>query len=279
MRFRSFIADRMRRLLRDHEWRNRLCIARTILFSKLLRRGMRYYGGDQSHVSANTVRSNARRVLHDPTLPPHPRARFFWGVDLDQSGRKSDLLIVPALQSVPGLKARIADTRVLSVGPRTEGELFNLFSHGFRRRNIVGLDLFSYSPWIKLGDMHAMPFEDDSFDLILLGWCLAYSDNKTLAAREAMRVLKPGGTICVGVSYSPKGPEEVARERGYSIGSGERLEGLKQTVYLFGPFARKIAVRFGHDIADRSRPGQIIAVFTVEEKNPDRIAAPLPAKA
>ncbi len=42
-----------------------------------------------------------------------------------------------------------------------------MVSHGL---NIRGLDLFSCSPRIDVGDMHDMRYADNSFDVIFLGW-------------------------------------------------------------------------------------------------------------
>src|SRR5688572_20896498 len=53
-----------------------------------------------------------------------------------------------------------AESRILVIGPRNENDLYSLVGLGFKLQNIVGLDLISYSPWIRLGDMHAIPFPD-----------------------------------------------------------------------------------------------------------------------
>jgi len=45
------------------------------------------------------------------------------------------------------------------------------------------------------GDMHALPFEDGSFDTVLLLHALTYSETPGQAIAEAARVLKPGGRL------------------------------------------------------------------------------------
>ncbi len=87
---------------------------------------------------------------------------------------------------------------ILSIGPRTEGEILNLMGLGFR--NVRGLDLISYSPWIELGDMHALPYKDNEFSVVIMGWVLAYSSNRNKAALEAVRVVRDGGIIAVGAA-------------------------------------------------------------------------------
>jgi len=61
------------------------------------------------------------------------------------------------------------------------------------RKNIRGLDLISYSPWVDLGDMHAMPYEDDTWDITLVSMVLTYSENPRKVVDEVVRVTKSGG--------------------------------------------------------------------------------------
>ncbi|MDB6164091.1 MAG: metalloregulator ArsR/SmtB family transcription factor [Xanthomonadaceae bacterium] len=48
---------------------------------------------------------------------------------------------------------------------------------------------------VREGDMHALPFDDDSFDLVVLMHALTYAAKPALAVSEAARVLKPGGRL------------------------------------------------------------------------------------
>ncbi len=45
------------------------------------------------------------------------------------------------------------------------------------------------------GDMHALEFDDASFDLVLMMHALTYSEQPQLALQEAVRVLRPGGRL------------------------------------------------------------------------------------
>ncbi|MDO5504739.1 MAG: metalloregulator ArsR/SmtB family transcription factor [Pseudoxanthomonas suwonensis] len=45
------------------------------------------------------------------------------------------------------------------------------------------------------GDMHALPFEDAAFDLVVLMHALTYADKPAQAVAEAARVLRPGGRL------------------------------------------------------------------------------------
>ena len=45
------------------------------------------------------------------------------------------------------------------------------------------------------GDMHALPFDDAHFDLVVLMHALTYADDPAKAVAEAARVLRPGGRL------------------------------------------------------------------------------------
>jgi DNA-binding transcriptional ArsR family regulator/protein-L-isoaspartate O-methyltransferase len=48
---------------------------------------------------------------------------------------------------------------------------------------------------VREGDMHALPFADDHFDLVVLMHALTYSTQPAVAVTEAARVLRPGGRL------------------------------------------------------------------------------------
>jgi SAM-dependent methyltransferase len=162
-------------------------------------------------VSTHTIRHNIRGMA-------------------ELSAPRSHVLIRP-LMSVDAVKRHVADLKILSIGPRTEGEIFNLVGYGFRRKNIVGLDLVSYSPYIKVGNMHQMPFDDHSFDVVICGWVLGYSDDKPQAVREILRVVKPGGTVAVGVAFSTL--DDLEHRTGGLPGSAQQVDDLATMEELF----------------------------------------------
>ncbi len=95
-----------------------------------------------------------------------------------------------------------SDARVLIVGPRTEDDLFLAKSLGMR--NVRGLDLFSYSEMIDLGDMHATNYPAGSFDAVVLGWVISYSTAPERLVEECKRILKPGGYLAFGIESNPE---------------------------------------------------------------------------
>jgi len=112
-------------------------------------------------------------------------------------GGRMDLVLYP----LAALMANRPDAKVLIVGPRTEDDIFLSKALGFP--DTRGLDLLTYSPHIDLGDMHSMPYADEQFDAVVLGWVVCYSSDAAKALSEALRVLKKGGLLSIGWEWLP----------------------------------------------------------------------------
>ncbi|MBR1814581.1 MAG: class I SAM-dependent methyltransferase [Lachnospiraceae bacterium] len=68
----------------------------------------------------------------------------------------------------------------------------DMMSHAKTRAEVMGISNVSFAQ----GDVGALPFADESFDIVLsLNGFHAFPD-KNAAFRETYRVLKPGGTFC-----------------------------------------------------------------------------------
>lgn len=153
------------------------------------------------------------------------------------------LTLINALMSCDWISTQRRNLEVLTVGPRTEAEWFFLMGAGFDEKKIRGLDLVSYSPFVKLGDMHDMPFDDNSFDVIMLGWVLAYSNDNEKAVKEVLRVARPGAYVAIGCEYSPLSKDEIEKDLvekvGTGIGNTTRFSSTKDIHRLFeGHFDR-----------------------------------------
>ncbi len=172
---------------------------------------------------------------------------------------RPSILIMP-LRSIDAVAENLKKLKVLSVGPRTEAEIYTLVACGFEPDNIRGLDLISYSDFVDAGDMHAMPYEDDSFDVIVLGWVLAYSNDQKKAAAEVLRVLRPGGVVAVGCEYTNLSNEEL-RAQDADVAEAPKFKTTQQILTLFEPAVDEIYFR--HDIAPsrREKPGSLMTIF------------------
>lgn len=159
--------------------RNYYCWARY----QFLKKNMRTAPSPTSAVGEHTVDHNL--------IALESRAGF------GMANRMSLLLypIAAALRNRP-------DARVLIVGPRTEDDIFWAKSLGLR--NVRGLDLFSYSDMIDVGDMHSTDYPSGHFDAVILGWVVSYSVEPARLIAECKRIAKPGGYIGFGIESNPE---------------------------------------------------------------------------
>lgn len=110
-------------------------------------------------------------------LDPAPDARIL----LSGCGTGLDLKYLPSETQITALDAVPAMVRRAEARART-----------------LGLSIDAH-----VGDAHALPFEDDSFDVVLLHLLLSVlPDPETLLA-EAARVLAPGGRISIYDKFLP----------------------------------------------------------------------------
>jgi SAM-dependent methyltransferase len=171
--------------------------------------------------------------------------------------RRSNLLLYP-LSAIHVSKS----SPVLSIGPRSEGEILNFKGLGYR--NVRGLDLISYSPWIDLGDMHVMPYADNQFGIVVMGWVLAYSDNRVKAAREAIRVTRPGGVIAIGWEYRAESAEALSKKVGYELCDEERVESVAEILELFDGNVDRVFFR--QDLPDGPcEKWELLVIFSVKK--------------
>ena len=155
-------------------------------------------------------------------------------------------------------------TPILCIGPRAEGEL--LYLKGFGFKNIRGFDLISYSPWVDLGDMHQMPYEDSSYGVLIMGWVIAYSDNRTKAANEAIRIVKNGGRIAVGVEFYTESKDKLDERLGYEFCNKDQMNCVQDILDIFGNHVDRI--EFTQDVPDEYPEDykcNMLVIFTVKK--------------
>jgi SAM-dependent methyltransferase len=81
---------------------------------------------------------------------------------------------------------------------------------GAARARLSGTDSVS----LVRGDMHALPFADERFELVLLFNVLAYANDPARALDEAQRVIKPGGELVV-VTLHKHDSMDIAAQYGH----------------------------------------------------------------
>lgn len=170
----------------------------------------------------------------------------------------SQRLIWPLVMLDPFYTDR-ASMRVLSVGPRTEGELFKLMAAGFSPDKIDAIDIVSNSPLIEVGDMHDIKKPDNTYDAIIAGWLLPYSREPKRALAEMCRVLKSGGVIAIGLTREPE--DSAEHQKLIAQGSATYLS-INQIMADF-PDSARLKLLFAAEPDDRSRKGAILMIARV----------------
>lgn len=177
------------------------------------RRKLRFAPHISDDVGADTIKHNLSAFDHTAVFG---------------MAKRMSLLLYP----VAALMRGRSEPRVLIVGPRSEDDIFWAKSLGLT--DVVGLDLFSYSKYVKVGDVHATGFETGSFDAVLLGWVISYSKTPQRIMLECMRILKPGGFLAVGIEVDPDQSQLGLRPpRMNPVNSADDIQALIQMERVF----------------------------------------------
>jgi SAM-dependent methyltransferase len=131
------------------------------------------------------------------------------------------------------------NSRILLIGSRTENEF--LYLRSFNHKNIKAIDLMSYSPLIEIQDMHNLNFKDNTFDAVIMGWVLCYSNHPKKCASEITRVLKNDGIVAIG-------------QEGLSsnLSNKNAVNNLKDIHNLFNPSLNKIYFEYNAENSNLS---------------------------
>lgn len=162
--------------------------------------------------------------------------------------------------AIDRVRQEAADMDALSIGPRSEIEIFALLAAGFSKSRIRAVDLFSYSPFVQLGDMHALPFADNAFDIVFIGWVLTYSRDHQRAAREIIRVCRDKAIVVVAGDYCDETIDDPAFK-----GQRMYLRSCDQILSLFSGNVRRIYFR--HD-PEPPKVWMVMTVFEMEKCAP-----------
>lgn len=167
-------------------------------------------------------------------------------------GLRSNRLMLPIIQ-LPHLNKDIS--KILCIGPRTEGEIYNIFTHGFKLKNIHAIDILSYSKKIKLCDAHNLFYKKNTFDITLCSYVLAYSNNKKKMIKEIIRCAKKNSIVAVAMSKHKKN---------FRINKNSRDKDIKTSNHLYDLFKPHIKkVYFQNFTSDFSSKHQIHNYFLI----------------
>ncbi len=105
----------------------------------------------------------------------------------------------------PILEATKTQQHLLHIAP--ELSLGNLLSR-HSQLQYTAIDKYEkgyhYPAWVKQGDITALQFPDNTFDLLICSHVLEHVNDDRTAMKELYRVLKPGGTGFLLLPYFPE---------------------------------------------------------------------------
>jgi ubiquinone/menaquinone biosynthesis C-methylase UbiE len=91
------------------------------------------------------------------------------------------------------------------------------------------LQMYGYEGDVGVGDAEHIPYPDDTFDLVYSWGVIHITDNPDAAAREIVRVCKPGGSILVMV-YNRYSLFSLQSWLVYGLGKGKPFETLDRII-------------------------------------------------
>ena len=118
--------------------------------------------------------------------------------------------------------------RILDMGAGDGGAVSLLRSLGY---DAVGMDLEPRSALVQKGDMLHTGFADGGFDGILSQCAFYVSGDVPGALREAMRLLRPGGTLMLSDVFFEE-PERLTEQAGFTLVCKEDMTALWREYYL-----------------------------------------------
>ena len=232
---------------------------RFLIFFKILKKNKTFHQGKEAnkdHISIN--RNNKVMNVEEHNL--HYSENLF---NLKKtynkfSGSKTKIITSP-LSSIDYLN--FENFKVLSIGPRNEGELYFLRSLGFKWKNIYSIDLISYSSKIQLGDIHESDFMDNQFDVIICGWVITYSNNYQKILNEIYRISKNKAIISIGYTYMPEKKDLIRKYKNRD----SRFDSNQQIIDHYSDKIKNVYFNFDAYKNKINQKGQSIFIFNIKK--------------
>ena len=106
-----------------------------------------------------------------------------------------------------GATTSSSKSRILCIGPRNESELLLFRIMGYK--NVEGSDLISYSPLIRVMDMHDLKYEESRFDVVFSCMAIGKASDFNKVAQGIIRVARPGAYVALSDGMNPIDPIPV----------------------------------------------------------------------
>ena len=230
-------------------------LLRYIILTKFKKARFKYEKNDTSNKNLILVENGETTIKYNSNFLKWNLFSNFRNFFLpDLLGLKCNRLINPLIEQ-PFIFKNINKLKILAVGPRTEGEIYNLYTKGFSWKNIYSIDLFSYSKKIDIGDVHDLPYPENFFDIILSSYNLTYSNNKELFIKNLVKSCKNGGIIAISVGNHKKTSDQK-----------KFYENFDEFLSLFTNYIERIYFRtFSEDFDESFQKEEYYLIFKLKK--------------
>ena len=149
-------------------------------------------------------------------------------------------------------------------GVLDEGHVTDL-SPGMVKVAVRNAESLGFSVEGRVADAESLPYDDDSFDLVVGHAVLHHIPDLDLAMREVLRVLKPGGRFVFAGEPTEKGDWVARRLSRLTWWTAKKVTHLPP---LAEKWARPVA-----ELEESSRAAALESVVDIHTFDPDRLAA------
>lgn len=160
--------------------------------------------GYRLHSSAQLLESET--ISKGESMPTGEIQGKLWGARVHDWAALNEPSNVAYAEAIFDAVGVTTGTRLLDVGCATGYAAARAYERGAQ---VSGLDaseaMIAYARErvpqgdFRVGDLEALPFDDDSFDLVTGGNSFQYGGDPIAALREAKRVVRPGGSVAMVV--------------------------------------------------------------------------------
>jgi SAM-dependent methyltransferase len=207
------------------------------------------YQSELKTISSDSI--TGQTILHNSSLE-----RMFYS----EMSARPDLISKP-LSCMNTVMMNAHKMKVLSVGCRTEAEIFSLVDAGFEVKNITGIDLFSYTPLIELGDVCDLAYPSETFDIVICGWVLEFVTEIEKAVLEIKRVTKPGGFIAIGGMHHPISVDLEKYNKRKKHEDRKWYASVDNIIKTFKVSNRDCVFKSEIAVADIDKRGEVVVIF------------------
>lgn len=248
----------VKQILRVDFIRFLVCYVRYVYFYSIRKNFKTFYPID--YVSEAMPGNKKEKISTVEYNASYRKLKSFFEIFNQFSGYRSQRLVTAVSVCFSGSEG-LRNKKCLSLGPRTESEIFSLVSHGAKFKDIFAIDIQTYSPKIIPADITDIPFQSDFFDCIIAGWILPYVTQKKEAADEIIRVCKEGALVAISHSWYKKND---ALSNG-DFTDGQQIDRNDEIIRLFEKNTQCVIFNYDQGLIDPSQKGDLITVLRIKK--------------